>query len=100
MDERYIYRDEAIAGAEFVKRQQFNLLLAAVGAAKTPPFDILILWERERLGRDLFRGPSTLHDLWEAGVKIFCFPTDEEIKFDTVALGVWAPSRGALSRRA
>ena len=43
VDERHIYRDEASTGAEFVKRQQFNRLLAAVGAAKTPPFDILIL---------------------------------------------------------
>ena len=68
VDERHIYRDEASTGAEFVKRQQFNRLLAAVGDAKHPPFDILIIWERERLGRDLFRGPSTLHDIWEEGV--------------------------------
>ncbi len=88
VDERHIYRDEAITGAEFVKRRQFTRLLAAVYEAKTPPFDILIIWERERLGRDLFRGPSTMHDLWEAGVRIFCFATDEEIKFDTPEEGL------------
>src|SRR5713101_1430116 len=38
VDERHIYRDEAITGAQFVKRQQFTRLLAAVyerGLART-----------------------------------------------------------------
>jgi len=36
-DERHLYRDEARTGAEFVKRQPFTRLFAAVGAAEPPP---------------------------------------------------------------
>src|SRR5262245_11161627 len=50
VDDRYVYVDDAISGAEFVKRPGFRQLLAALDPK--PPFQVLVVSELSRIGRD------------------------------------------------
>ncbi len=50
--EECVWADDAISGGEFVKRPGFNALMEAVRSK--PLFDMLIVSELSRLGRDQF----------------------------------------------
>ena len=50
VDERYIFVDDGVSGAEFVKRPGFIRLMNAL--SPRPPFQVLIMSEESRIGRD------------------------------------------------
>ena len=55
VDPRYVFVDDAVSGAEWKHRPGFNALLAAL--SPKPPFDVLIVSELSRIGRDTVRTP-------------------------------------------
>ena len=68
VDSRHIYIDENTSGAEWKHRPRFNALLAAL--EPRPPFDVLIISELSRIGRDTVRVPYAVQQIEETGVEI------------------------------
>ena len=77
VDDRYIYVDEAVSGAEWKRRHGFNALLAAL--APRPPFNVVIVSELSRIGRDAVRTPAAVLELEEAGVGLVSYLNDAPI---------------------
>ena len=60
VDPRYIFVDENTSGAEWKHRSGFNALLAALDGSPRAPFDVLIVSELSRIGRDTVRTPAAV----------------------------------------
>ncbi len=65
-----IFTDEKQSGAEFLNRPGLTKLREAV---KAKAFDVLIIWEQSRLGRDTFRTVSLIQEIEEAGIAIVSY---------------------------
>ncbi len=74
--EEHIYVDDGISGAEFVKRPGFLRLMNAL--KPKPPFDVLIMSEEARLGREAIETAYTHKQLVTAGVRVFFYLEDRE----------------------
>ena len=77
VDPRFIFTDENTSGAEWKHRPGFNALLAAL--TPRPPFDVLIVSELSRIGRDTVRTPAAVMRIEEAGVEIRSYLSDTPI---------------------
>src|SRR5215475_13119678 len=77
VDENCIFVDEAVSGAEWQHRQGFNRLVTALDPC--PPFQVLIVSELSRIGRDTVRAPYFVQQIEEAGVAIWGYPSDQRI---------------------
>src|SRR6266481_580027 len=73
----HIYSDDGISGAEFVKRPGLTRLLNAL-EGKARPFDVLIMSEESRLGREQIETSYVLKQLTDAGVRVFLYLDDRE----------------------
>jgi site-specific DNA recombinase len=73
----HIYADEAISGAEWKHRTQFNRLLAILEPA--PPFQVLIVSELSRIGRDPVRTPYFIQHIEDAGVAVWSYLSNRPI---------------------
>ncbi len=79
--EQYMFVDDGVSGAEFGKRRPG--LIGLMNALKpTPPFQILIMSEESRLGRDRIKTEYHLQDIIEAGVRVFYYLSDHEARMD------------------
>jgi DNA invertase Pin-like site-specific DNA recombinase len=74
--DEHIYTDDGISGAEFVKRPGFLRLLNAV--TRRPAFQVLIMSEESRLGRESIETGWTLRKITDAGVRVFYYLEDRE----------------------
>lgn len=81
VDERHIYIDDGISGAEFANRPGYMALMQAV--KPTPPFDVLIMSEDSRLGRESIETAYALKQLIAAGVRVWCYLEDRERTLDS-----------------
>src|SRR5215510_4970957 len=79
--DEHVYVDDGISGAEFVKRPGFLRLMNAL--KPRPSFQILIMSEESRLGREQIQTAYALQQITDAGVRIFFYLTDQERKLDT-----------------
>ena len=77
----HIYVDDGISGAEFAKRPGFLRLMNAL--KPRPPFDMLIMSEESRLGRESIETAYALKQLVQAGVRIFFYLEDRERTLDS-----------------
>lgn len=73
----HVFHDDGVSGAEFVKRPGLHELIK-----NTEEFDVVIMSELSRMGRDADRTALYLIDLYESGKRIFYYLTDEEEKLD------------------
>jgi len=80
VDPRYIYQDDGISGAEFDRRPGLQALLKALTPA--PPFQVLIVSETSRLGRNTFKTLDVIQQLTEHGVRLFSYLDDRELTID------------------
>ncbi len=80
--ESSIWTDDSISGAEFVKRPGFTSLMDAIRS--TPRFEVLILYDLSRLGRDQFHTLAALKDIVEAGVSVAQVMEDRTITPETL----------------
>src|SRR5215472_7683937 len=76
-DPRYIFVDENTSGAEWKHRPGWNALLTALDPR--PPFDVVIVSELSRIGRDTVRTPAAIMQIEEAGVRLFSYLSDAPI---------------------
>ena len=79
----HVYVDDNVSGAEFENRPGFAKLMANLPKRQKPPFDVLVMSESSRLGRDIARNSVFVLNIIESGVRIFYYLTDEEEKADT-----------------
>lgn len=78
----HVYIDDGVSGAEFtIKRRGYHALMAAL--RPRPPIQALIVMDQSRLGRSLDEVPFALKRLADAGVRVFCYLTDQEIRRET-----------------
>ena len=81
--EAHVYVDDGISGAEFANRPGFVRLMAAL--KPRPPFQVLIMSEESRLGREATETASALKQLITAGVRVFFYLEDRERTLDSPA---------------
>src|SRR3954470_19852515 len=79
--EACLFVDDGISGAEFANRPGFVRLMAAL--KPRAPFQVLIMSEESRLGREAIETAFTLKQLALAGVSVFVYLDDREIKLDS-----------------
>ena len=77
----HIYSDDGISGAEFAKRPGFLRLMNAL--KPKPHFDVLIMSEESRLGREAIETAYALKQLVTAGVRVFFYLEDRERTLDS-----------------
>jgi site-specific DNA recombinase len=76
VDDRYVFQDDGIGGAEFAKRPGFVRLMNAL--KPKPGFRVLIMAEESRLGREQIETSYALKQLLQAGVRVFFYLEDRE----------------------
>ncbi len=84
ISEDHIYKDDGIPGSEFENRPDFARLLASVPRrGEQPPFDVLIMSELSRLGRDTHRTPFYVAEILDAGIQVWGYLSDVQEKGDS-----------------
>jgi site-specific DNA recombinase len=81
VDDAHVYSDDGISGAEFKKRPGFLRLLNAL--SPRPPFQVLVMSEESRLGREAIETGYVLKHIMDAGVRVFFYLEDRERTLDT-----------------
>ena len=81
VDESLIFVDDGISGAEFANRPGFVRLMNAL--KPRPPFQVLIMSEESRLGREAIETAYALKQLIAAGVRVFFYLEDRERTLDS-----------------
>lgn len=79
--EGHVYSDDGISGAEFQKRPGFLRLMNAL--RPRAPFQVLIMAEESRLGRESIEVAYALKQLAQAGVRAFFYLEDRERTIDS-----------------
>jgi site-specific DNA recombinase len=79
VDDRYVFSDDGISGAEFSKRPGFLRLMNALKPAR---FHRLIMSDLDRLGRDTIQTPYAIQQLLDAGVAIYTYLNDREVTME------------------
>jgi site-specific DNA recombinase len=81
VDEAAVSVDDGISGAEFANRPGFLRLMNAL--KPRPPFQVLIMSEESRLGREAIETAYALKQLVTAGVRVFFYLEDRERTLDS-----------------
>jgi len=76
VNDAHVYIDDGISGAEFLKRPGFIRLMNAL--KPHPPFQVLIMSEESRLGREQIETSYALKQIMDAGVRVFFYLEDRE----------------------
>ena len=76
--DEHVFADDGISGAEYQNRPGFSRLLTRV-----KEFEVLVMSESSRLGRDMLRNAYHVGEILDAGVRILYYLSDEEEKADT-----------------
>lgn len=79
--DEYVYVDDGISGAEFANRPGFIRLMNAL--KPRPVFQVLVMSEESRLGREAIETAYALKQLVTAGVRVFFYLEDRERTLDS-----------------
>jgi DNA invertase Pin-like site-specific DNA recombinase len=79
--EDHVYVDDGISGAEFANRPGFLRLMNAL--KPRAPFQVLVMSEESRLGREAIETAYALKQLVTAGVRVFFYLEDRERTLDS-----------------
>jgi DNA invertase Pin-like site-specific DNA recombinase len=79
--DEHVYIDDGISGAEFANRPGFLRLMNA--HKPRPPFQVLVMSDLDRLGRESVDTTYAVKQLSMAGVQIFAYLDDREIRLDS-----------------
>src|SRR5215470_8767509 len=79
--EEHVYRDDGVSGAEFDKRPGLVRLMNALRPRS--PFQVLVMSEESRLGREQIETAYALKQLITAGVRVFFYLEDRERTLDS-----------------
>ena len=81
VDDHHVYVDDGISGAEFAARPGFVRLMNAL--KPRAPFQVLVMSEESRLGREAIETSYALKQLLQAGVRVFFYLEDRERTLDS-----------------
>lgn len=81
VDNSHVFSDDGISGAEFATRPGFVRLLNSV--RPRAPFQVLIVSELSRLGREQLETGYALKQLSQAGIRIFSYLEEREVALDS-----------------
>src|SRR5215831_8004376 len=76
VDDAHIYVDDGISGAEFATRPRFLRLMNAL--KPRAPFQVLVMSEESRVGREAIETAYALKQLVQAGVRVFFYLENRE----------------------
>jgi DNA invertase Pin-like site-specific DNA recombinase len=79
--DEHVYVDDGISGAEFANPPGFLRLMNAL--KPRAPFQVLIMSEESRLGREAIETAYALKQLVQAGVRVFFYLEDRERTLDS-----------------
>ena len=79
--DEHIYVDDGISGAEFANRPGFVRLMNALKPKAT--FDVLVVSELSRVGREQLETGFALKQLDQAGVRVWSYLEDREVLLNT-----------------
>ena len=79
--EDHVYVDDGISGAEFANRPGFLRLMNAL--KPRAPFQVLVMSEESRLGREAIETAYALKQLVQAGVRVIFYLEDRERTLDS-----------------
>ena len=79
--EAHIYQDDGVSGAEFKTRPGYVRLTNAL--TSRAPFDVLVVSELSRLGREQVETGYALKQLSQAGVRVYSYLEDREVLVET-----------------
>src|SRR5437867_1118754 len=79
--DEHVYVDDGISGAEFANRPGFLRLMSAL--KPRPAFQVLVMSEESRLGREAIETAYALKQLVTAGVRVFFYLEDRERTLDS-----------------
>jgi site-specific DNA recombinase len=75
--EENTFLDDGVSGAEFKNRPGLLRMLNHLSE-----FDVIVMSELSRLGREMSQTSTVLAQIHAAGVRIYFYLTDDELKFD------------------
>ena len=81
VDDRFVFVDDGISGAEFANRPGFLRLMNAL--KPRAPFQFLVMSEESRLGREAIETAYALKQLVQAGVRVFFYLENRERTLDS-----------------
>jgi DNA invertase Pin-like site-specific DNA recombinase len=81
VNDEHVFVDDGISGAEFTARPGFVRLMNAL--KPRPAFQVLIMSEESRLGREAIETAYSLKQLVAAGVRVFFYFEDRERTLDS-----------------
>jgi len=81
VDDGAVFVDDGISGAEFAARPGFLRLMNAL--KPRPAFQVLVMSEESRLGREAIETAYALKQLVTAGVRVFFYLEDRERTLDS-----------------
>ena len=79
--DEHVYVDDVISGAEFANRPGFLRLMSAL--KPRPAFQVLVMSEESRLGREAIETAYALKQLVTAGVRVFFYLEERERTLDS-----------------
>ena len=82
VDERYVVADRAMSGAEFARRPGLQALLEAL-ALRPVPFQLVLVTDKDRLGREQIETAYLLKQIARAGVRVVETKTGQAIALAT-----------------
>lgn len=83
LDSASVFIDDGISGAEFSKRPGLVQLLRALDQKPKPPFQVLVVQDDSRLGRETIETAFVLKQILQAGVRVFFYLDDRERTLDS-----------------
>src|SRR5688572_23673164 len=81
VDESFIFTDDGVSGAEFARRPGFLRLMNAL--KPRPRFQVLVMAEESRLGREAIETSYALKQIITSGVRVFYYLDGRERTFDS-----------------
>lgn len=81
VDEAHVYIDDGISGAEFANRPGFLRLMNSL--KPRAQFQVLVMSEESRLGREAIETAYALKQLVQAGVRVFFYMENRERTLDS-----------------
>ena len=79
--DEYVYVDDGISGAEFERRPAFLRMMNTL--RPRPAFDVIVMSEESRLGREAIETAYALKQIISAGVRVFFYLENRERTFET-----------------
>jgi DNA invertase Pin-like site-specific DNA recombinase len=79
--DEFVFMDDAVSGAEFATRPGFVGLMATL--KPRPRFQVLVMAEESRLGREQIEVAYALKQLAQAGVRVWLYLEDRERTLDS-----------------